>query len=120
MICQMLQECFDDEHSAAVISKVGSTFTCGHGTGWSIGNCVAQLPFEATNGFWGLAAWLHERMASDSRNIVTTSADFGWLSLEGAANMEKPWIADCRTILVELKKRSQNLVDRGKDSIDSL
>eukprot|EP00434_Breviolum_minutum_P023686 symbB.v1.2.020892.t2/scaffold1778.1/size101634/12 len=30
------QDCFDDEHSAAVISK-------------------------ATNGFWGLAAWLHER-----------------------------------------------------------
>ena len=24
MICQMLQDCFDDEHSAAVISKVGA------------------------------------------------------------------------------------------------
>lgn len=32
--------------------------------------------------------------------------------------MEKPWIADCRTILVELKKRSKNLVDLGKDCID--
>lgn len=57
-------------------------------------------------------------MASDSRNIVTTSADLVWLFLEGAANMEKPWIADCRTILVELKKRSENLLDLGKDYID--
>ena len=73
MICQILQDCFDDEHSATVISKVGAL------SRWFIDGLAGPVRLgEATNGFWGLAAWLHERSGEYGKALDCRLQDTEW------------------------------------------